>query len=519
MNHAVVLRTGLTLARRQLWHAGRPQRGLLPVLLVAVFASGTWFALGTLFEALAEDGAPNAWAARVLAWAFTLTFVMGFVSGLHVAVGALVADRDLERLVALPLGTGALLALKGAGTLPRTLPPVLGIALPAAFAYALAEPSPFASAALAIVVAMLTLWAVPLGLAVVVALPLLRVAPPARLRESLAVLATVAFLAGWLANAFWVPRVLSDGQALASGLRALPEPPAWSPATWAASVITAPRPLAATLACLLAIVVALGSAASAARGLLRSVHARLAVVSGRIVRASARRAGSLAAAFLRRDAALVSRDWPVLLDACAQFALWTLLPLAVLPVAPLPPLELARDMLVALAVSLGNDVAARALPLERDALAWARLSPVGGARWVRQRALGVAVVCALVLTVAATLVCSTLRLSPAECLDAVVFALGATATLAGVGLALGAQLGDLAWTDPRAMLGPGGRSAAAAVLLTLAAGWFALAHVMSPGQALGPAELVALLAAGLGLGWAGLALAARRLERQEFASR
>ncbi|MCE9627708.1 MAG: hypothetical protein K8R56_07320 [Candidatus Eisenbacteria bacterium] len=518
MNTAVVVRTGLTLARRQVWHAGRPQRGLLPLTLVLLLAGATWLGLGTVFDTLASTQAPAAWSANVLAWAFMLATLMGFVGALHVAVSALVADRDLERLRATPLASHELLALKAAATLPRTLPPVIGIALPAALAFVAAQPDT-PGAAWRIALAMLTLWAVPMALALGVALPLLRMAPPSRLRESLAVLATVAFLAGWLANAFWVPRVLSDGTALAAGLRALPAAPAWAPANWAALLISASEPLTHALACATACVLALAGAAALAQRLLGSLHARLSERRGRTVHARARRAPTLANAFLRRDAALAGRDWPVLLDALAQFALWTLLPLAVLPVAPLPPLELARAMLITLCVSLGNDVAARALPLERESLAWARLSPVGGARWVRMRALGVAIVGGTLIALALVLVSVALHLELAESLDALAFAIAAAASLGGAGLALGAHLGDPAWTDPRAMLGPGGRSAAAVTLLTLAAGWLALSHVVSPLRPLGPLALVSIVLAGLALGAAALQIAAHRLEHQEFTSR
>lgn len=518
MNTAVVVRTGLRLGLRQLWHAGRPRRGLLPLALVLLFASATWLGLGTLFDTLAGSQAPASWSANLLAWAFMLATLMGFVGGLHVAVSALVADRDLERLLAAPLANHQLLALKTAATLPRTLPPVLGIALPAAIAYVVAQPA-LPGAPWRLALALVTLWAVPLAAALAVALPLLRLAPPARLRESLAVLATVAFLAGWLANAFWVPHVLSDGDALASGLSALPAAPAWAPASWAARLITASAPRTPALTCGLACALALATAATLAQRLLGSLHARLAERTGRVVRARARRAATLAHAFLRRDAALAGRDWPVLLDALAQFALWTLLPLAVLPVAPLPPLELARAMLITLCVSLGNDVAARALPLEREALAWARLSPIGGARWLRMRALGVAAVGAGLIVIAFVLVSVALHLELAESLDVLAFALAAAASMGGAGLALGAHLGDPAWTDPRAMLGPGGRSAAAVTLLAIAAGWLALSHAASPMRPLGVPALLGVVLAGLALGAAAVALAARRLEQQEFTSR
>ncbi len=519
MNTVVVVRTGLTLARRQVWHGGRLRRGALPLVLVTLFALVTWFGLGTWFEALAEAHASESYAARLLAWTFTLASVMTFVSGLHVAVSALVTDRDLERLIVAPVPSGALLAIKCAATLPRTLPPIIGIALPAACAYAATWPVRSSALVAGLPLALLTLWAVPLALAVLVALPLLRLAPPTRLRESLAVLATAAFLAGWLANAFWVPHVLSDGRALAESLRQLPAPPHSSPATWAAQLLTEAAPTRAALGCALVLLVTVTLAAHFARGLLATLHARLAEATGRIVHARARRASSLALAFLQRDAALAARDWPVLLDALAQFALWTLLPLAVLPVAPLPPLELARAMLIALGVSLGNDVAARALPLERDALVWARLSPIGGARWVRLRALGVAVVALGVLVIATALVSRALHLDAGETLDAFAVAVAAATSLCGAGLALGAHLGDPAWTDPRAMLGPGGRSAAAATLLSLAAGWLAISHVSSTLQPNPVVVLAGLVLLGAVLGGAGLMLAARRIEGQEFTSR
>src|SRR5262249_19654474 len=130
---------------------------------------------------------------------------------------------------------------------------------------------------------------------------------------------------------------------------------------------------------------ALALAFASADRLLAQLQSHAASVPARVVRGSVRRAPSLQGAFLRRDLALFSRDWPVLLDLLSRLALWTLLPLALLPVTPLPRAELVRDMLVALTLSLGNDIAGRALPLERHALAWARLSPVGGARWVLRR--------------------------------------------------------------------------------------------------------------------------------------
>src|SRR5258708_6374554 len=55
---------------------------------------------------------------------------------------------------------------------------------------------------------LVALWAVPVGAGVAIALALLAIAPASRARESLSVLVTVAFVAGWLVNAFWIPRLL-----------------------------------------------------------------------------------------------------------------------------------------------------------------------------------------------------------------------------------------------------------------------------------------------------------------------
>ncbi len=517
MNAALVARTGWRLSRRSLWSAGRPRRGLLSLAIALVVFMGLGGAALALFRALADAHAAGEGSARVLGWAFSLAAAMLVLGDLRVAISALVSAPDLERLRAAPLSPRELVALKLVETLPRTLPPVLCVALPVALAYARVQGGVHAAS---LAVALLALWAVPLGLGVASALPLLRIAPASRMRESLAVLATVAFVAGWLVNAFWMPRLAGGAAASNAGLGVLPAPPGWSPATWAASAIAEPWPkgLAAVGVCALAAVASLGLAAAAATRLLAGLHARGGGVLGRSVRARARRAPTLALAFLHRDAALVARDWPVSLDALANMALWSLLPLAVVPLAPLPHLELARDMLVALSVSLGHDVAARALPLERTSLAWARLSPVGGARWVRLRALGVAAVSGAAVAAATVLVSLAFRLDARAVFDVLAFGLAAAITATSTGLALGARLGDPAWTDPRAMLGAGGRTASAAVLLAGAAGWLALSHALSPTAPLRAATSLALLVAAALAASALLALAARAVERREFAA-
>lgn len=518
MNAAVLARTGWRLARRSLWSAGRPRRELLPLVLVLGMLLAFGLTAHALFQMLADAQAPRAWAVRVLGWAFTLALLMLALGNLHVAVAAVVGAPDLERLRTAPISPRQLLALKLFQTLPRTLPPVLGIALPVGLAFSATyggvNPLAFGCA-------LLALWAVPLGLGSALALPLLRIAPATRLRESLAVLATVAFVAGWLVNAFWMPRLAEGAAGLSAGLRALPAPPAWSPATWAALAVTGAGGMAfaAAIGCLVAASVALALALAAGTRLLDVLQIRAEGAPGRVVRASARRAATLAQAFLRRDAALVARDWPVVLDALANLALWSLLPLAVLPLAPLPRQELARDMVIALSVSLGHDVAARALPLERASLAWARLSPVGGARWVRLRSLGVGGVTLGLQVVATALVSLAFGLRGPAVLDVLVFALAATAAATGTGLCVGALLGDPDWTDPRAMLGAGGRALSAVLLLTQAAVALALAHRLSPAEPLALPQLGLLLLGGALHATLGLVLAAKVVNRREFAGR
>lgn len=516
MNRVAIARTGSTLARRALWSGGRPRRGVLPVLLVLMLATASTLALVVVFDSAATAGVSRAVHTNLLGWAFTLAMLMLVIGDLHAVVSAAVTAPDLDLLRAAPLSSRDILTLKLAATLPRTLPPVLAIALPAVLAFGVVHGP---SSAVAVIVALVGLWALPLALGTLLAIPLLRLAPAAHLREPLALLATLAFIAGWVANTFWVPRLASDTLDLGATLRTLPAPPDWSPATWAAHAIASGRGGAAALASFagltIAAVVAAGSVAS---GLLETVMSRASGPLSRVTHATARRAPTLAMAFLRRDTALAARDWPVTLDALAGLALWTLLPLAILPLAPFAPLSVARDMVIALSVSLGHDFAARALPLERDSLAWARLSPVGGARWMRLRALGLGVAALAVVSVAIVVVALVFRLSFAATADVAVFACAAAITTISAGLLSGAAFGEPSWTDPRAMLAPGGRLVSALVSVALAAAWLTLAHRHAATPLSAPTAL-AMLASAVVFAMLPLALAARSLERREYSGR
>jgi hypothetical protein len=516
VNFGAVARIQWLEARRAVWSGGRPRRGLVPIVLSLLMAGAFAATFVVLFGVLETAGAPTETHARVLGWAFTFAFVLLALGDLLTVVSAAATAPDLPRLLAAPLRPRELLGIKFLQTLPRTVGPATAIALPAALCFAASNGG---VNPVVLVVALATLWAVPLALGCALAIPLLRLAPAARLRETIAVLATLAFLGGWLANTFWMPRLLA-GVDITARLRAIPPLPAWSPATWAADAVSRPgeRGLEALAACIAASLGALALAFGIAERMLARLQPGAATAPGTTVRGSSRRAATLTGAFLRRDLALFARDWPVLLDLAARLLLWTLLPLAVLPLTPLPPDELVRDMLVTLTLSLGNDIGTRALPLERHALAWSRLSPVGGTRWVLRRALGVAVLSVAVLLAGALLAGAALRLPPAGVVAAFAFALPAAATALGFGLLLGALLADPEWRDPRAMLGPGGRTVSALVLLTQGAVWVAASHALGPGP-VAPGWLAALGLGGAFVAWVLLVITARTLERREYAAR
>jgi len=517
VNLRVVAATGWRLAHRSVWSGGRARQGAVPLVLTVLMIATSSAVSTLLFAELARAGAPAEWSRRLLGWGFTLAFVILVLNDLRGAVYALVLAGDLGRLRAAPIARHEMLALKLGETLPRTLPPVVGIALPVAVCYAIAGGPLHVSG---LVVALFSLWAVPVGAGVTIALLLLAVAPASRVRESLTAFATFAFVGGWLLNAFWMPRLLASGAGVAPATATMPAPPAWSPATWAGIAAGGPAPqaFAAAIACAGASILALALAAWAATRLLAGVHAQALPAGSVEVKGGLRRAPTLALAFLRRDAALVTRDWPVLFDATANMALWSLLPLAALPLAPIPTLELARALVVALALSFGNDVAARALPLERASLAWARLSPVGGARWARLRMLGVAIAGAITLVLALAVVGCVFHLRGAALLDVSTFAVAAAAVAAGTGLLAGAILGDPDWNDPRAMLGTGGRTLTAIALVAESALWLAISHG-SPAAPLAAPKLVGVLLSAGGAMLLCLAMTARRLESPVGAQR
>src|SRR5262245_63496571 len=125
---------------------------VLSLLMAGAF--GATFTL--LFDALSSSGAPPESSVRVLGWGFTFAFVLLSLGDLLTVVSAAATAPDLERLLAAPIRPRELLLLKFMDTLPRTLGPVVAIALPAALCFAASDPdvNPFA-----LVIALVTLWA------------------------------------------------------------------------------------------------------------------------------------------------------------------------------------------------------------------------------------------------------------------------------------------------------------------------------------------------------------------------
>ncbi|MCC6350726.1 MAG: hypothetical protein IT347_14160 [Candidatus Eisenbacteria bacterium] len=512
MNVAGVVRSRLALVRAWLWTRSRgrlrPRAGVATAALALLLAAALGAALAMAFGGLRSAGLPEAGARVLLAWLFTATLTGVLVFDLHEALAALVTAPDLDLLRAAPLSPRALTALRLLDALPRSLPIVLTLALPAtaAFASAYGLRAPDLAGA---VPALLALWLAPLGAGLALALPLARALPPARARDLLGMLATFALVAAWLANALLVPRAGFD-EVAAGAIGALPAPPRWLPSTLAAQALATDGPRAGAMGWLaLSAIAGLALAWWSTRrhleaALDRSQEAprRLVVARGRLVRAT------LAGAFLFRDARLFARQWTVAADVVAASLLWMLLPLLSAPLLPAPERELARSMLVLLAVGIGYEVGARAFALERGGVAWARIAPTGAMRWVLGRLAGVGALAAAMLVPAGAAVMVGFHLPVGALAPLAEWTLSAAAVSISLGLLTGAAFADPDWNHPRAMLSPAGRLAGTALLLVQAAGWLGLAF-----SGLGPpAGLLlgsSLAVAGIATAGAGLILSRR----------
>jgi hypothetical protein len=222
-----------------------------------------------------------------------------------------------------------------------------------------------------------------MGLGVAFALPLLRIVPARRAREALGLIAALVLTAVWLANALLLPRLAEQGGAPLEGFRAvLGAVPTFTPgraaAEWLAAPLGATRAVASLGGLTLGAALLAGLAGARLLGrVLESVAAppvRPAVARPRPA-ARGDRPRPWLGVILGRDARLFFRDWTVLADVGTAALLWTLLPFLSRAVFEPGGTALATGMLVSLAIGLGYEVAARAVPFERRAATWMR-SPV-----------------------------------------------------------------------------------------------------------------------------------------------
>src|SRR5262245_21838245 len=112
------------------------------------------------------------------------------------------------------------------------------------------------------------------------------------------------------------------------------------------------------------------------------------------------------------------------------------------PLGTLPGTAIARAMLLALTVGVGYEVAARALPFERDGLAWTALAPVLAERWVAARLVAVSTLAFPLLACACGAIGIWLGLAPLEWLATLALVLPALALAQILGLLTGAAFGD-----------------------------------------------------------------------------
>ncbi len=210
-------------------------------------------------------------------------------------------------------------------------------------------------------------------------------------------------------------------------------------------------------------------------------------------------------ATLARDRRLFTREWTVLGDVVVATLLWTLLPLASGALLVARGGELARIMLVTLAVGLGYEIAARSIPFERAGLTWSRLAPVRPGRWLAAKLASATLLAGgLLLTVSVVLAFAG-RLGLRGWLESLGGAIPALALSTLLGLWAGAAFGDLRWTNPRRMLTLAGRLTASGLMLAQVTSWL-LVELGSGARGLGlPLRPIALAAAaGIGfVAWFG----------------
>ena len=527
---AEVLRGRLRIARSSFRAStGGRRRGAWRDLVVAgLFAFVSTVALGALFERMALSHVSAADAAAVLGLALTAAFAGLAVFDLQQAVSALVLDSDLALLRAAPIGPRSLALLKLVDALPATGLLTLVLVAPAVIAFARAYPLP-AWAWLPLPLAALALWLIPLALGMSVALPLMRSVPARLARESLAVFATGALVLLWVAQAFVLPRAIEKSADFAAPLVALAHAwstmGAWLPPFWLSRVMgnAASGAHASVAAAPLAALVGLAAGslalylAIATRQLERVLEPFGSAATARTMRASARiePARGIVRAVIARDASLIRREWPVLVDVVVACVLWVMVPLAAMPMnRGLGPL--AGPMLATLAVGLGYEVGGRSVPFERRSLAWIALAPIRPERWLVAKMLGAAMFSIPILLVAASIIGVALHPAPASFAASLLITLSALVASLSLGVWTGIRYGDPEWVNPRAMLVLRGRLLAGFGLVLQIGLWVALLWLAAPPDgAVRPPLLVVAPIAGPAAAWLGVALSKAELRRFE----
>ncbi|HTO90342.1 MAG TPA: hypothetical protein VMJ70_04360 [Candidatus Sulfotelmatobacter sp.] len=532
------------LARRALFSRPRADSSWLRHPLVAVgiaawMGAFVYGGLRTVLRALSAAGAPPRELAGVLALALGAALVALLVFDVDDAVRTLMQDQDLELLRRAPIPPLALLGLKALDAVPRTLVPVLALAAPAllAFAGALrlsAAALPFGIAAL------LALWTLPLAAGAALALLVLRVAPAARARETLALMSTATLVAIWIVGAVWLPHGFAASPGSLASLHGLldralvaPTPGAMAARAFAAIAAGATGEALRELAGLaLAALLAILAAALVAQSSL--VPALERVASGVASKPRIRRASSNAAAgstdsaawprdgaiaaLVRRDARLLRRSWTLLGDLLVASTLWVLLPLVGISRFEIGWELLSRMMLLTISVGLGYEIAARSIPFERHLEYWSRVAPQPPVRWLMAKLLGSGLLALPVILLAGAVLEGVHPLSAGGAARALALVAGALPLSISSGLWAGLTFGDPEWINPRAMLRLPGRLATSGLLILQILFWlgivFGIGRLSGRGEALAWAGLPLI---GAGLATLPLLAGMRRLESPGWA--
>ena len=459
------------------------------VLMAVVLGILAFFMMRELLRLLSQAGGTLNDAASLIAVLANLTLAGLLVFDLHEGVSVLLADTDLDLLRRAPLKPHTQLAIKLFDALPRTSLLMAVMIVPSVLAFHDAfHLAPWSWALLP--VQALSLWALPFGLGAAAAVLMLRLVPARHAREALGLVSSLTLLVLWLANSFLLPRLGGDTPAfddfrgslarLASGMPR-------TPGGWLATSLTAAAQGDAVTAVIRTVwlassaLVSLALVVWVANTSLENVQARIVAGSPRRTRTAPRATPtqqaplSLMLAMTTRDGRLLRRNWTILGDLLTTVVLWTLLPVLFQPLFDTARPLLARTMLLALAVAVGSEVGARALPLERAALMWARLSPVAPARWLAARFAGAATLSAALIAGATAATAWSLGLNLAELLGVLALVVPALVGALGFGMWAGVAYGDPRWTNPRAMLRPAGRIIATLLLIAQAILWISLA--------------------------------------------